>query len=399
MDDQPEPTRRRSWFRRPRFQFSLASLFVVMTIFAIWLGQVTHRARQQREAVAALAGIGAEITYDWQQGPDWHDGPPGPPWLRGWLGDEYFQEVIEVYFTGRAGVISTDERPSTDVVDDPFTVDPDEGSSIVEDDLKRLYCFPRLKSLRLEEPASLPAGFWENLGACCRLEKLTVLGDGDPGEIRDRELADISRLEHLTCLSLLGATISDDTLKEIGRLRSLRAISLDCSNVTGQGLSHLRTLNDLGSLSLNYTGVDERELYELKALRNLRHLRLSGAEITDHVLANLRGLDKLEHLELRSVSLSGQGIAQLAHLPNLNRLEIINFEDGKIKDEDLQSFALLKSVTWLTLYLKDVTTTGLMHFGKMNSLQTLDLWPKPSSPMERRRVKKSLPGVSVFWQN
>ena len=54
-------------------------------------------ARRQREAVATIEKVGGVVDYDWE----YDEGrttflanahPPGPPWLRGLLGDEFFTQ-------------------------------------------------------------------------------------------------------------------------------------------------------------------------------------------------------------------------------------------------------------------------------------------------------------------
>ena len=64
-----------------------------MTAFAVWLGVVVHRAREQREAVTAIESLGGKIEYD---------RPSGPDWLRRMIGDEYLLNVWAVDFTGWA---------------------------------------------------------------------------------------------------------------------------------------------------------------------------------------------------------------------------------------------------------------------------------------------------------
>ena len=43
------PKPRRRWF-----QFSLGSLFVLLTVLCVWLGVTVERARKQRESVEAI---------------------------------------------------------------------------------------------------------------------------------------------------------------------------------------------------------------------------------------------------------------------------------------------------------------------------------------------------------
>lgn len=99
---------RRNWLR-----LSLRSLLVLFTLLALWMAIVANRAREQRRIVTALSQCpGAMVMYDYEWdlsaggeiprprplGP-----PPGPPWLRDWLGDEYFMTVIGLFLTGGKG--------------------------------------------------------------------------------------------------------------------------------------------------------------------------------------------------------------------------------------------------------------------------------------------------------
>jgi len=87
---------RRKSNRRRWFQFSLRTLFVVMTIAALWLGMVMHRARKLRRSVHAITAAGGAIYFHHQ----WEDAeapPPGPTWLRRLVGDEPFVTPVCVF--------------------------------------------------------------------------------------------------------------------------------------------------------------------------------------------------------------------------------------------------------------------------------------------------------------
>lgn len=106
-DSIAEPTKpRRRWV-----QFGLRTLLLIITAFAIWLGWQAHRARIQRDAVAAILKIGGIVLYDYEafEDPsgtsaqlvyDQSRGPTAPPWLRTLIGEDYFRRVVraEVIF-------------------------------------------------------------------------------------------------------------------------------------------------------------------------------------------------------------------------------------------------------------------------------------------------------------
>lgn len=94
--------------RRRWLQFSLRGFLVVLTASGVWLGVVVNRAREQREAVEAIEALGGSVGYDWQDVPlDMQDPfsfygpltPPGPVWLRRLIGDEFFQDAVNVSFS------------------------------------------------------------------------------------------------------------------------------------------------------------------------------------------------------------------------------------------------------------------------------------------------------------
>ena len=89
--------RRRRWL-----QFSLSSIFLLVTVLGVWLGIVVNQAREQREAVAAIKAAGGVVYYDWEEHHDPFGDedavPPGPAWLRRFIGDDFFLKANIVSF-------------------------------------------------------------------------------------------------------------------------------------------------------------------------------------------------------------------------------------------------------------------------------------------------------------
>src|SRR5579863_5667165 len=72
-------------------QFSLGTMFVVVTALGVWLGVVVNRANRQREAVVAIEALGGTVYY---AEPDEDASEAFPrPFLRRWLPRDYFDEV------------------------------------------------------------------------------------------------------------------------------------------------------------------------------------------------------------------------------------------------------------------------------------------------------------------
>ena len=103
-EEETEPKRR--WY-----QYSLRSLVLVMTVVCLWLGYISNEARKQRNAVAWVEEMGGHVEYDYEPlnpiDVKIQDGkvyfyeivpePPGPDWLREWIGIDYFSDVARVY--------------------------------------------------------------------------------------------------------------------------------------------------------------------------------------------------------------------------------------------------------------------------------------------------------------
>ena len=87
------------------YQYSLRSLLIVMFLFCIlfaWGGYKIRQAEKQKEAVAWVEKMGGSVVYDYQydEKGNWNPmtQPPGPDWLREWIGVDYFCDVYEVNY-------------------------------------------------------------------------------------------------------------------------------------------------------------------------------------------------------------------------------------------------------------------------------------------------------------
>ena len=94
-------------FRR----FSIRSALVLIALIAVYLAYWTNTARQQRRDVATIRNAGGTVYYDWMLKPFYDangnithflvvkdpDVIDAPKWMRSALGDEYFQQVVQVH--------------------------------------------------------------------------------------------------------------------------------------------------------------------------------------------------------------------------------------------------------------------------------------------------------------
>ncbi|HUE74274.1 MAG TPA: hypothetical protein VMP01_25560 [Pirellulaceae bacterium] len=255
---------RNSW----RFQFTLRTVFLLLTLFCVWLGYRTDRAQRQARAVAAIRDLGGRVTYRYQGEHGnyvllkYHAQPEGPSSLRKLLGDDFFNEVGAVGLRG-PGITHDVLRPLRD---------------------------------------------------CRGLEQL-VLGNSVPEEytrITDEGMQTITSLRGLRTLWIIGdSSITDGGFVRLKDLTAMDHLNLDGTQISDAGLEAIATLPNLRRLSLCNTPVTDRGLAALMASRQLQELFLQRTGITDDGIAHLHVLGSLREVSLRGTSVTRGGIERL----------------------------------------------------------------------------------------
>ena len=223
-------SRRFNW--RRLFQFRLRTLLILTTIIAVLLGWWSHKARQQREAVAAL-NKAALICYDFEK--KWGEQsqvPFWPAWLVDALGVDYFANVEAI------GVFD---------------------KQITDDWLSHLKGVPLLQRLVLNNT-----------------------------QISDAGLEHLNGMTALQVLDLRNTQATDAGLKHLEGLTALQWLWLDNTQVTDAGLEHLKNLTTLQVLDLRNTQVTDAGLEHLKGLTTLQRLHLNNTQVTDAGMERLQ---------------------------------------------------------------------------------------------------------------
>jgi hypothetical protein len=255
---------------RWRFQFSIRSLLVLVVVVALpcsWLAVEMKKAKDQKEAVAAIKGLGGNLYYDYEfdDSGAWISGaePATPAWLRARLGDDFFALAKNVTFMS--------------------------GGKITDHETACLESLPDLKELWLILQRS----------------------------VSDRTLAHLKGTRKLEVLYLTYCPITDAGLSSLNGLRNLKELDLCGTRVTDAGLMHMEGLVTITSLNLNFTAISDAGLQHMEVFSNLESLNLRGTHITDAGLVRLKGLAHLQTLDLAETKVTDAGVAKLQQaLPN-----------------------------------------------------------------------------------
>ncbi len=295
--------------RRRWFSISLRTLLLLVAVLAIWLGWQTNRARKQRRAVAAVLERGGTVRYLHQARThpirlenfhlsafDIAIESPGPDWLREFLGDDYFQDVIFVALEGTGN---------------------DGGDQL----------------------AALVSGLPE-----LEYLKLSSCGLTDDG---------LRHLSSNTTLRILGIDrnqITDDGLRHLADLTRLESLDVSMmEGITGSGFHYLADLEELRALDLQYTSLDGDYLHKLRGLTQLYKLMLSVSAIDDSHLEHVGNLDSLVILSIDRTRVQGAGLAHLTKLSSLEQLYL----DESAAHEGLKHLQQLPTQTSIAVESND----------------------------------------------
>ncbi len=169
-------------------RLSLRSLLVVVLVIGAWLGWIVHKARVQRDAVAAIRKLQGTVRYDWERkdGRAISNGKPwGPRWLVDQIGIDYFGHVTQVR------VVAVHELSDAELI---------------------------------------------------QISHLTGLEELDlhRSRVTDASLAHLEGLTDLHSLTLFHTDVSDAGLMRLKRLWRLRNLSIENTKVTDAGVQELQ---------------------------------------------------------------------------------------------------------------------------------------------------------------
>jgi hypothetical protein len=200
--------KRRIW--RPRLRLSVRSAMILILVLAAWLGLITHRARAQHEAVAAVRKGGGHVVYEGR----YFDPRPSdvvgffrPRWLVNLVGIDYLCNVTEVSLDG----LATDAH------------------------LIPIGRLPRLEHLSITRSPITDAGL-RHLQGLRELRKLYL----HVTLISDRGLVHLSGMDSLQLLTLVDTKVTDEGLPMLSGLCCLQELDLPPA-VSNEAIQHLQS--------------------------------------------------------------------------------------------------------------------------------------------------------------
>jgi hypothetical protein len=234
-------------------------MMLLVLILGGALGWIAHRARVQREAVAAIVRAGGDVYYDGEWG-SVRLRPRGPDWLRGFLGRDYFDTVVSV----------SGDTPETD--------------DAVVAQIGRL---AQVHQLMLQGSSVTDAG----LAALSGMHELRTLHLNMPN-VHGPGLRHLSGLHNIKNLHLYRTPISDESLAYLVPLTAIERLSFSSPRIGDAGMTHVAKLPGLKLLSIGRSDVGDEGLRELGRIRRSIQVEVRpGTRITPG------GIDAMEALD------------------------------------------------------------------------------------------------------
>jgi hypothetical protein len=361
-------------------------------------------------------GDGA-VQYDFQLSDDLEStvaDPPGPAWVRDWLGIDYLATVrgakpsqLDEQSLGALRALSG--LRSLEINDTVHPIDalmhdlshfPQleklalNGAPVTDDQLKVLPSLARLRILEIQNCGSITDAGLEQITRLAGLERLTLRGET---HLTDAALARIGRLKNLESLSLgFDKPVSDAVLEKLPGLKRLRTLSISLD--PAGGANHL---GDIASLEeLICAGLSDENLAGVARLTKLKLLSLStGPQVSAAGLKNLEKLPNLETLTFTFMpGLDEEALAQVARLPKLNQLVIQG--ESRLADASLEAISGASHLRVLSLSeCQGATDRGLAQLATLKDLEMLLITSSEAGQFSAAAIgslRTSLPRCQIF---
>lgn len=239
----------------------------------------------------------------------------------------------------------------------------------------------------------------------------TVRGMGR--NITDKGVRQIAKVRQMSSLTLLSCPITDAALVALRDCQSLRRLSFSSAEITPDGIRELRPLPSLSSLAI-FSPVDEEFLQVLTELPRLDSVYLSKLQLSARVSETLNQLTHLRRVSITVTGIDDERAQWLADIdipiqlsidesPKLSetgwnhlarsRLVGLTISDTPITDADLVHIGKLNLLETLNIRRADITDAGLIHLHQLRALKMLDLSEVKATQDGVDAIKKALPNL------
>lgn len=289
MDNGVTPASTRRWYRWLVPRFSLRTLLITVTVFAVAFGFWVERAERQRRIMEFLAN---------KKDVSWGFDDNAPNSANRSIGeiDHYWRSVTTLQSPASSFELEEANETLAQIARLPA--------------LKRLYFFSRAPDLD-----------WSPLTKAASLTDLDMFGIN----LRSRDIEAISKIPRLKNLKLSCAGSMPADLSSLAGAQNLAYLHLELPYGNGLDLSFVATLSRLKRLQVNY--ADDRLCEALSGSKSLRQLRLKYGDITDVGVKALSTVATLEDLDLSETLVADASIESLARLP---KLKTVNLKDSRV---------------------------------------------------------------------
>jgi hypothetical protein len=233
-------------------------------------------------------------------------------------------------------------------------------------------------------------GEWDELIAIMKERRITSLDAN--GLMTDEVLARITRLEHVTTLSLGGSRqLTDDGLLHLARMPQLENLDLSeypGGRLTDRGLEVLRHLPNLRSFEMTWQrGITDAGAANLRFCDRLERVNLMGSPTGDGAIQALQGKPALRYFSSGRL-VTDAGLPLLHNFPMLKKWHGPGIPldadgpgpdgahlliDGPFTNAGLATLAGLEGVLELDLFwhVTGITSDGFAHLVELPNLGSL----------------------------
>ena len=254
-----------AWIRIRRWQFSLKTVFIGVSIAACigaWFGELRRRSQSAWDPIRTISSANES-------------------WIR-------FRNDSPCATTPMAKVLGIDFPP------EPYIV--------------RIDCTERKLEL-LRSVSKLPA-----------IQLLQICSDNG---LSDADLEIIASLPNLRTLSISCKNVTGTGMVYFKDNRMINAVHFrDCVKFGEEGISLLSDLPSLQHLSLSGCSVSDRDCQSFVLLKNLKNLDLSKTKVGDDIAIYLVQCDKLETVNLYGTLISDYGIDVIGSMSRLRNITV-----------------------------------------------------------------------------